>query len=416
MSGLSHGCRVLGWVLLLFLIPLAAILGSVSSGIAMGAALLFAFFVVRPGAWEELRREPATLIFLGAFVVLAFVFAITADEPRDGIYALNFIALPLAAAVFLVARPVEDARQAIMTIAILGLAGTLVGLLNVVNEIVLLYSPRMPARFMGPNTLSRLVLIFAFMGVAGMFVTTSRFRYLFLIGPIAAAVVTHFTGTRGMVPAIPILSVLAAVMLYLTTREKLAPILLALIGVVMTGALLLFSARLATLIGTIPDDPGGAGYAAASVNQRWEMLVGAYQLFLQSPLIGHGWANFAPKAYPIIGNLVWGGPSDPFFQFHADAANFAVSGGVVGLACLAALLLAPLVGVLASPRDGLFRLRLYCCLLLSAWAAGSGLTDMTLGYDLPTVIYAFLTAIVLGAFRERAPAPLAADQGMRIAA
>ena len=44
-------------------------------------------------------------------------------------------------------------------------------------------------------------------------------------------------------------------------------------------------------------------------------------------------------------------------------------------------------------------------LMIFVWAAGAslfvfGLTDMTLGYDLPTTLYAFMTALVLGAFRE----------------
>jgi hypothetical protein len=47
--------------------------------------------------------------------------------------------------------------------------------------------------------------------------------------------------------------------------------------------------------------------------------------------------------------------------------------------------------------------RLYCALILSTSLFIFGLTDMTLGYDLPTTLYAFLTGIVLGAFREPTP-------------
>jgi hypothetical protein len=56
------------------------------------------------------------------------------------------------------------------------------------------------------------------------------------------------------------------------------------------------------------------------------------------------------------------------------------------------------------PRDRFANLRLYCALILSASLFIFGLTDMTLGYDLPTTLHAFLTAIVLGAFREPEPA------------
>jgi hypothetical protein len=47
--------------------------------------------------------------------------------------------------------------------------------------------------------------------------------------------------------------------------------------------------------------------------------------------------------------------------------------------------------------------RLYCALVLSVSFFIFGLTDMTFGYDLPTTLHAFLTAIVLGAFREPEP-------------
>jgi hypothetical protein len=78
----------------------------------------------------------------------------------------------------------------------------------------------------------------------------------------------------------------------------------------------------------------------------------------------------------------------------------AVAAGVVGIACWLAIIAAPLVGVLVMPRDRLHVLRLYCALILSTSLFIFGLTDMTLGYDLPTTLYAFLTALVLGAFRE----------------
>jgi len=57
------------------------------------------------------------------------------------------------------------------------------------------------------------------------------------------------------------------------------------------------------------------------------------------------------------------------------------------------------------PHDRFHTVRLYCALILSTSLFIFGLTDMTLGYDLPTTLYAFLTAIVLGAFRDPAQSP-----------
>ena len=58
---------------------------------------------------------------------------------------------------------------------------------------------------------------------------------------------------------------------------------------------------------------------------------------------------------------------------------------------------------LATPRDGLFRARLYLCAMLGVSYFVFGLTDLTLGYDLPTTLYAFMTAIALATLREDRP-------------
>jgi len=90
-------------------------------------------------------------------------------------------------------------------------------------------------------------------------------------------------------------------------------------------------------------------------------------------------------------------------MYHNDFSNASVAAGVVGIIAWLATLIAPVVGVLAMPTDRFAPLRLYCALLLSLSFFIFGLTDMTFGYDLPTTLHAFLTAIVLGAFREPDP-------------
>jgi len=90
-------------------------------------------------------------------------------------------------------------------------------------------------------------------------------------------------------------------------------------------------------------------------------------------------------------------------MYHNDFFNSAVAAGIVGIVAWLATMLAPIVGVLAMPRDRFAGTRLYCALLLSLSFFIFGLTDMTFGYDLPTTLHAFLTAIVLGAFREPGP-------------
>ena len=81
-----------------------------------------------------------------------------------------------------------------------------------------------------------------------------------------------------------------------------------------------------------------------------------------------------------------------------------MAAGVVGIVSWLMVLAAPLVGVAVMPKDRFSTLRLYCALILSVSFFIFGLTDLTFGYDLPTTLYAFMTAVVLGAFREKPPA------------
>jgi len=126
--------------------------------------------------------------------------------------------------------------------------------------------------------------------------------------------------------------------------------------------------------------------------QRLQMWQAGWGALLRSPLIGFGWAHLSDAAKPYVLSM-----------YHNDFFNSAVAAGIVGIVAWLATMLAPIVGVLAMPHDRFAGTRLYCALLLSLSFFIFGLTDMTFGYDLPTTLHAFLTAIVLGAFREPGP-------------
>jgi O-antigen ligase len=397
-----HAVQILSWAVVLFLLPLSPLLGSVGSIVASvcAIALLPALFVA--GGWRDASRAPAMVLFPAAFVVLALAFAVTARRPHDLAYAVNFIALALAPIVYVVARRAPGGSAAVTTIAALCLAATLVGLASAANDILLLHLPRLDARLMGPNMLARLELLFGFLALSGLLATRSRWRFLLYLAPLAALVATYLSGTRGALLAIPLEAAVLAVVLWVDRRDRAQVWALAAVAVAAVAALMLASDRFASVVGVFGDLLSGTASADGAVTERQAMLWGAWQLFWASPIVGHGWANFAAVAYPILqGSAVWGGPTDPFFQFHNDLANFAVAAGAVGIACYIAILAAPIVGALMSPRDRLFRVRLYCGLQLSVTTLVYGMTDFKLGYDLPTTIYAFLTAIVLGAFVER---------------
>ena len=399
----------LTWATLLFLLPLAPVLGSAASIAASVAAILLVPFVARRDGVARIRRELALLAFLTVFAALAACFAITARAPRDVLFAFNFVSLPLAAVVYLAVGRREPAEQWVRTIAIVCLAGVLAALAIALNDIYLRGLQYVYGFNMGPHVIARLALVMGFVSLAGLFATTSPWRYVFHAGPLAGCLVTYLAGTRGAALAIPLLVLVAASMFLTDRRQRLqSVVLLAVVGVVALVPLVLGAGRIASIAPVVGSVLSSGATGDGATSERLAMLSAAWQLFLASPIVGHGWANFAAVGYPILQATVWGGPTDPFFQFHNDLANFAVAAGIVGVICWVALLAAPVLGALMSPRDALFRVRLYCCVQLSVSYFVFGLTDFTLGYDLPTTLYAFLTAIVLGAFREspsNAPAP-----------
>jgi O-antigen ligase len=144
--------------------------------------------------------------------------------------------------------------------------------------------------------------------------------------------------------------------------------------------------------------------ADTSIMARFDLIRVGLAAFLQSPLVGHGWAHLGSVAAAIDpegpGRL-WGS----YFSYHNDAVNFAVAGGAIGIACWLALLAAPLLG----PRPAILPARSRCAAdrslgyarwMLVLGCAVFGLTDMVLGYDLPTTLHAFIGASLLGWSRQ----------------
>ena len=399
----------LSWALLIFLLPLAPVLGSAASIVASVVAILLVPFVARRGVIADLAKQPAILILIAVFVASAVCFAITARAPRDVLFAFNFVSLPLAAAFYLALTRHVLTSDGVRTFAIICLAGTFVALVVALNDIFLRGLGYAYGFNMGPHVVARIALVTGFLSLGGLFASRSPWRFVFYLGPLAALAVLYLSNTRGAALALPPMVLVYFVFLLADRRDRLQAVIIAAVGIAAIAGVALTSDRFASISRIVSDLLTGQAIADSSAMQRLDMLSAAWQLFLASPFIGYGWANFAAAAYPILQDTVWGGPTDPFFQFHNDVANFAVAAGIVGVICWIALLAAPVLGALMSPRDGLFRVRLYCCVQLSVAYFVFGLTDFTLGYDLPTTLYAFLTAIVLGTFREpSAPAPASA--------
>lgn len=406
-SATTHAATTLVWAVLLLLFPLSAVIGSAATVAALLLTLLLTPLAISRDAWAELRAQPAVLIFIAVIVALAICFIITARTAHDPIYALNFLSLPLAAIFFLaLQRRPGGAPDARIVLTWLCLAACLVATLVAVNDIIVRDVARVRGFNMGPHVLARIVLVFAFAALALVMASTSRWRFLAYLGLPLALAVLYLSETRGAVVAlIPMLAVYLA-FLFVRREDRLQMWIIAALCAAAFVLLLTVSDRLGDLIVMATQIISEGASDNKSAAARFDRLGAAWDLFWHAPLLGHGWANFTELAYPLLGDGIKGGADDRWFQFHNDLANFAVAAGAVGVVCWLALLAAPIVGALATPRDRLFRARLYVCVQLTVSYFVFGLTDITFGYDLPTALYAFLTAIVLATWREPAARPV----------
>ena len=398
--------QVAVWGILLLTLVVSPALGSASSVFTLLLGLTLLPVTWRNGAVAEVRRAPAQVIFIGVVVVLTVIYATTARQPTDLLFFANFLAMPLSAVVYLVAFRRRGAAAAVLLSRLCAI-GTMVALGFAFYDILGRGFDRAQGLIGNPNLMPRLALPLGFVALVGFFVDTGWRRWLYLIAPLAAIMVTLLTGSRGAALAVPAMGLIAALFLWRDRKGRwlvTMGVTLAVVGLVLVFAWRgedlsgRFASIADTLLAVLQSKQTGVDDSTMLRLQMYEAGIEAFRL---SPWIGWGWANLGNAAAELRPEH-FADQAGTMFMFHNDAINFAVAGGVVGVACLAALLVAPVVGAFATPRDRYFAVRFYCCLILSVGYAIFGLTDSTLGYDAPTTLYAFLMAMVLGAFREPA--------------
>ena len=182
-----------------------------------------------------LQRAPVLLFFLGItlnqtsvlfninlsiadfFALLLLVFTITAREPADVLFVANFLALLVAPAVYVALVPEPRSPGLPLLLVALCTVGACVTGIVAVNDLVLRGESRSMGIAMGINLVPRFALTLGFVGLAGLFLTTSRWRLLFYAGPLASIVTTFLTASRGGAVAIPLLFGLA--LLFLVVRS-----------------------------------------------------------------------------------------------------------------------------------------------------------------------------------------------------
>jgi O-antigen ligase len=256
-----------------------------------------------------------------------------------------------------------------------------------------------------PIHFADVALASGFLATLGLVRGQSSARYLYLLGPVFALVAVVLSGTRGAVLAwLAMIGVAVgiSVWLRLVSWRWLATIVVAAVCVGIV-ALLAGASHLSVVQRVIADLTSIAAHGLptdSSTTDRLHMYEGALAAFLQSPLIGHGPFGYV-EAAAANARVPFGGTP----HLHSDLANFAASGGALGLLAYSLFLLAPLVeiwrGPVTSSRRGLV-------VVFASLAAGyfvMGLTNAVIGILTLTVFYAAIAAIAGSLSFHHAEAP-----------
>ena len=368
--------------------------GFATTYVLAGLALVAIGYLLARRGDVRWRLDPMARIFLAAFVLLAVLFALTATTPRDVELTFNFTAfLIYAPLAILLSRHPRSANA--LTIASLALAGVGLATAICVVQVFVLNEGRAAGFNSDTIRFADTAVIFGFLSVMGWREVSGVRRWLFLLGPVLALGVVVLTGARIDMIAYPAVAVVT--LFLMVPRRWVVPLAIALVAVlVAAGLLIAFSgnARFDSLLTTIGQIASGQTVSDESVHIRLELYRAGWQAFLQSPLIGHGWAHMMSSAGQFLpADEQWYTTGLP--HLHNELLNFAVFGGLVGVALYVVLLVSPVWLAVRSPLDAQHRQRVFGTVIVSTAYVMMGLTDTMVSFELHTAFYVVLTATIL---------------------
>ena len=389
------------WALVLLPLVVSPLLGLLTPYVALLIIIPLFFVTLFRGKFFSAYASYDARAFLAVFAALALVFLVTADGASDALRALNFTMLLAYGAIawFFIRHGGPVKAEWIPALAGLGVV---LGFIEVAAS-TLLGAPRPTGLNIGPIVLANALLALGFISLGGAILRKDRWAWLYVLAPVLAIATTVLTTSRGPLLAVPFAIVAAAIWFWRVSFGGSARVGWMLLGgLVIVGAalaLVLFNTRAATILAVVEAIARGEAVLDSSSQQRLALWQAGWQAFVQSPWIGHGWANIMESVRPFLSEADQGLITLP--QLHNDVLNFAVGAGVVGVGCYLAIISTPLIGAWLSPRDSLRSFRLYGATMLTIVYVGGGLTDLMFGFEFHTFLFVMLTSILLGLCRDR---------------
>jgi O-antigen ligase len=399
-SRLSFGA-LLGAALLFVFLVLFGPGGYVAPYVALLPALLAIPYVSAGRGGRGLTPDLAGTGFLVAMGLLTLAFALAARQASDVLAIVSFIWLALFIPMQALFRRLAHPRAAV-TVARLALAGAAATLLFAGYEALIFAPGRVGGLTSNPIRIANTAVILGFLSLVGVHADHGRYRFVYFLGPLLAVGVALLAETRGAIVTAAVLAVVA--IFVLVRRRTLAALIALAMGALGIAAIFVAAhfhiARANVLVDAIADLLRGTPIGDRSSMIRFEMLRLAWPAFLDSPWYGHGWRHIMSTAHAYLApgqeDILQG-----LNNLHNDVADFAVGGGLLGLAAYFLILVTPVVAAWRSARDSLYHARLGGIVLVVVAYAVLGINSLMFGYEVHTALYAGLCAILLGYCRER---------------
>jgi O-antigen ligase len=394
--------RATVWALLALGLVLVTIVGLITPYLIVAIGLWLWLVLLATGRLPASYGPLPAKLLLVAFAMLVVVFTLTMRSVYDPFSAFNFTMLFLCGPLlWLFTRASSDAAFGrVVTMAAVGAGLTLLMMIYTVYAIYT--SGDRPRGFnVGPIVVANAALALGVVATAGALALRNRASLLLPLALVAAIATVIVTQSRGPLIAVVPLLVLTGVFLWrVRLRSWLFVAGTGLAAASIAAAAVVFGGgRLAELPSLLMTFLGAGGERDINTEARLAMYEAGWQAFLQSPWIGHGWANLMKATLPHV-DPAYLDVIAPHKQLHNDIVDFAVAGGVVGIGAYLVIIGTPLIAALRSARDRYWNARLYAASGVTIVYACGGLTDLMFGHEYHTALYVFLVAVIFGFFRE----------------
>lgn len=405
----------------IFAFSLLAVAGGSGASVAAAVLASWAAISMALGRFRfrlELSDYPVVLASLSFFAVIA---ASDLAHTELGPALRSIVALlPFVFPLLLIPRLRLAGSERILPPAFLGAAVGGVLLIPIVAAEYSFLSPRVQALAGNPGPLSVVGLLCAGWSILHFSRVGGRWQNLLAFaGAVGGSLAVILSGMRGAWPLLPVCIALAL----FSRRRELAAVwrdtqLPARAVVLGGGALILLIVGLVvmpSILGRLDEMWTDLGLIAANVdtptslNMRKEMYGAAWSAIEAQPWFGYGAENHWQAVTPYLSPASFDGRT--FTHFHNVFLTVGVDAGVIGVAALAALVLAPLwTAWRARATPGGTR-RLGASLILVVAFLGAGMTNIMLFHDILDAVWVFSVSLIAASVPPSGACPATGTAG-----